>query len=95
MFWHAPEEARMPVGNIYPGCINGDSCNPGRKPRPIYLHGHCWTCWASMPSDERRLLIWEDEQDVEPTEDWEVDDLLRMLATMATFDGDRHFKDAA
>lgn len=101
--WHATREARMPVGNIYPGCIKGEDCNPGRQARPQYAEGFCWPCWASLTEVERCLAIWagevareaeKAEQDAQPTEDWAVDDLLRALASMDPFDGDRHFRDA-
>lgn len=97
----------MPVGHIHPGCINGETCNPGRQPRPQYLEGFCLLCWSSLTAGQRRTAIWAGnidreaarierlEADAQPTEDLEVLELLRMLASMATFDGDRPFKDAA
>lgn len=97
----------MPVGHIYPGCINGTNCNPGLRPRPQYLEGFCLLCWSSLTAEQRRTAIWAGnidreaerkeclEADAQPTTDWEVDELLRALADATTYDGPRNFKDAA
>lgn len=97
----------MPIGNIYPGCINGQDCNKGGQPRPQYLEGFCLMCWASLTPGQRETATWAGnidreaarvealEADTQPTEDWEVIELLNALEAMATFDGDRPWLDAA
>ena len=37
----------MTVRLIGAACSNGTDCNPGHPPRPVYLEGRCWWCWAS------------------------------------------------
>jgi hypothetical protein len=42
-------------------CCRGEACRPDRTPRPVYQHGYCWPCWASLSSMERSLAEWESD----------------------------------
>lgn len=60
---------------------------------PARYHGRCTAHWMGLTALERKVLT--DCEPEQPTEEYEVGELLRMLATMATFSDDRPFKDAA
>jgi hypothetical protein len=67
-------------------CCDVIACNrPAREP------GHlCTRCWQGLSPLERSLLKWEAEPVADAT--WEM---LRALADLPAFDGEREWKDAA
>ena len=74
---------------IGPACKNGTACNPGRPARPVYMHGLCFPCWASLGEVARRTLMWcEPEQS---TASWDPQDVVNgLLALEGQFELEAH-----